>query len=65
MAAKPMLDYIHLVAIFDLGNVSESEFAIPLSDVSFDFSDYMSGGEFSLTYPETGAQFVYLRIGDE
>ncbi len=65
VAAKPMLDYIHLVAIFDLGNFPESEFEIPLSDVNFDFSDYMSGGEFSLTYPETGAQFIYLRIGDE
>lgn len=65
VAAMPMLEYIHLIAIFDFGNASESEFEIPLSDVSINFSGYMTRGEFSLTYPETGAQFIYLRIGDK
>ena len=65
VAAKPMLEYIHLIAIFDLANARDSEFEVSRSDVSIDLSGYMTSGEFSLTYPETGAQFFYLRIGDE
>ena len=65
VAAKPMLEYIHLITIFDLANARNSELEIPLSDVSIDLSEYVTSGEFSLTYPDTGAQFFFLRIGDE
>ena len=66
VAALPMLDYFHLIGIQNFGTENQSEVDIPLSAENAGFSEYISGnGLFTLTYGETDAQFLYLRIADK
>jgi len=66
VAAKPMLDYFHLIGIHKFGTSGQYESEIPLTTSGADFSEYISAdGVLTLTYPETDVQFIYLRIGDD
>ena len=66
VAALPMFDYFHLIGIQDFGTDGQREVEIPLAGIADGFAEYRSGnGIFTLTYGETDAQFLYLRIADE
>ena len=66
VAALPMLEYFHLIGIRDFGTENQSEVQIPISAENEGFAEYISGnGLFTLTYGETDARFLYLRIADE
>lgn len=64
VAAMPMLDCFHLIGTSDFGEGGGSEFEIPLVGGYDGFSEYKTGnGLFTLSYGETDARFIYLRIG--
>ena len=64
VAAMPMLEYVHLMAIYDLGTANQREEELDLGSIEGGFADYItSNGEFTIVFPPTDARFFYLRVG--
>ena len=63
VAAMPMFEYIHLIAIYDFGTENQREEELDLGTIETGFANYItSNGEFTIAFPPTDAQFFYLRV---
>ena len=63
VAALPMFEYIHLIAIYDFGTEKQREEELDLGTIETGFVNYItSNGEFTIAFPPTDAQFFYLRV---